>query len=411
MRQFAANGYRVAHDPAKVNGEIVVVNTCGFTGAAQEESIRMILELGEARKRGEIGRLYVMGCLPERFMKEMEAELPEVDRFYGKFNWKDLLKDLGKSYRQELASERILATPAHYAYLKIAEGCNRACSYCSIPLMTGRYQSRSIEEIEREVCLLVRQGVREFQVIAQDLTYYGLDRYKRLCLPELIERISGVRGVEWIRLHYAYPSCFPYDLLRVMRERENVCKYLDIALQHISDRLLRQMRRNISRAETYELLERIREEVPGVHLRTTLMVGHPGETDADFGELVDFVQKIRFERMGAFAYSHEEGTYSYLHYADDVSADVKQERLDALMHIQEGIAAEIHAGKRGKILKTIIDREENEYYVGRTQFDSPEIDPEVLIAKDDDVLVPGSFYDIQIDKTDSFEIYGKAMKS
>ena len=410
MRQFAASGYRVSHDPAKVNGEIVVVNTCGFIGAAQEESVQMILELGEARKRGEIGRLYVMGCLSERFMKEMQEELPEVDRFYGKFNWKDLLKDLGKSYHNDLAPERILTTPAHYAYLKIAEGCDRSCSYCSIPLMTGRYQSRSIEEIEQEVCQLVRQGVKEFQVIAQDLTYYGLDRYKRLSLPELVERISGIRGVEWIRLHYAYPSLFPYELLRVMGERGNVCKYLDIALQHISDPLLRRMRRNISSAETYRLLERIREEVPGIHLRTTLMVGHPGESDEDFGELVDFVQRIRFERMGAFAYSHEEGTYSYLHYTDDVPADVKQERLDALMHIQEGIAAEIHAEKKGQILKTIIDREEQDFYIGRTQYDSPEIDPEVLVSKENK-LQPGRFYDIQIDKTDSFEIYGKAMKS
>jgi ribosomal protein S12 methylthiotransferase len=410
MRQFAANGYRVEHDPAKVNGEIVVVNTCGFIGEAQEESVQMILEMGEAKKKGKIARLYVMGCLPERFAKEMEDELPEVDRFYGKFNWKELLTDLGKSYHNELASERILTTPAHYAYLKIAEGCDRTCSYCSIPLMTGRYQSRSIEEIGQEVCSLTRQGVREFQVIAQDLTYYGSDRYKQQSLPELIRRISDIPGVEWIRLHYAYPSLFPYDLLEVIRERGNVCKYLDIALQHISDTMLQRMRRNITRAGTYQLLERIREEVPGIHLRTTLMVGHPGETEEDFGELVDFVKKIRFERMGAFTYSHEEGTYSYLHYTDDVAADVKQERLDTLMHIQEGISAEINAEKEGKILKVIIDREENDFYIGRTQFDSPEIDPEVLISKEEK-LVPGRFYDIRIDKTDSFEIYGKAMKS
>jgi ribosomal protein S12 methylthiotransferase len=410
MRQFAANGYRVAHDPAKVNGEIVVVNTCGFIGDAQEESIRMILEIGEAKKKGQIGQLYVMGCLSERFVKEMREELPEVDRFYGKFNWKELLTDLGKSYHKDLASERILTTPGHYAYLKIAEGCDRHCSYCSIPLMTGRYQSRSIEEIEQEVRSLTQQGIKEFQVIAQDLTYYGLDRYKRLALPELIERLADLPGVEWMRLHYAYPSLFPFDLLRVIRERPNVCNYLDLALQHISDSLLQRMCRNISQEETYRLLERIREEAPGIHLRTTLMVGHPGETEADFEELVDFVRKIRFERMGAFAYSHEEGTYSHAHYQDDIPAEVKQERLDRIMRIQEEISTEINAQKEGEILKVIIDREEDEYYVGRTEFDSPEVDSEVLVSKEEKLRV-GRFYRVRIDQTTAFDLYGQAMKS
>jgi ribosomal protein S12 methylthiotransferase len=410
MRQFAANGYRIAHDPAKVDGEIVVVNTCGFTGDAQEESIQMILAMGEAKKQGRISQLYVMGCLSERFVKELQAELPEVDRFYGKFNWKELVTDLGKSYHNELASERVLTTPAHYAYLKIAEGCDRNCSYCSIPVMTGPYQSRSIEDIEREVRLLARQGVKEIQVIAQDLTYYGMDRYKRLALPELVARISDVPDVEWIRLHYAYPSLFPFDLLPVMRERPNVCKYLDIALQHISDTMLRRMRRHISREETYSLLERIREEVPGIHLRTTLMVGHPGETEEEFDELVHFVEKIRFERMGAFAYSHEEGAYSYIHYKDDVSAEVKQERLDTLMRIQESLSAEMNAEKEGKILKVIIDREEDEFYIGRTEFDSPEVDQEVLVSKESQ-LIPGRFYAVRIDKTDTFDLYGHAVNS
>jgi ribosomal protein S12 methylthiotransferase len=410
MRQFTANGYRVEHDPAKVNGEIVVVNTCGFMGDAQEESIRMILEIGEAKKQGKIAQLYVMGCLSERFVKEMQAELPEVDRFYGKFNWKELLTDLGKSYHSDLTSERVLTTPAHYAYLKIAEGCDRSCSYCSIPIMTGRYQSRSIEDIAHEVRLLTQQGVKEFQVIAQDLTYYGLDRYKRLALSELIARISDMPGVEWIRLHYAYPSLFPFDLLPVMRERPNVCKYIDIALQHISDTMLKQMRRNITRDETHYLLERIREEVPGIHLRTTLMVGHPGETENDFGELVDFMKKIRFERMGAFAYSHEEGTYAYTHYQDDIPAEVKQERLDTLMRIQERISTEINEEKEGKTLKVIIDREEDEFYIGRTEFDSPEVDNEVLISKEKK-LVPGHFYAVRIDKTAPFDLYGSAIKS
>jgi ribosomal protein S12 methylthiotransferase len=410
MRQFAANGYRVEHDPAKVNGEIVVVNTCGFIGDAQEESIQMILEMGEAKKQGKIAQLYVMGCLSERFVKEMQDELPEVDRFYGKFNWKELLTDLGKSYHSDLASERVLTTPAHYAYLKIAEGCDRSCSYCSIPVMTGRYQSRSIEDIEREVRSLTHQGVKEFQVIAQDLTYYGADRYKRLALPELVERISDLPGVEWIRLHYAYPALFPFDLLRVMRERENVCKYLDIALQHISDTMLKRMRRNITRKETYSLLERIRAEVPGIHLRTTLMAGHPGETEKDFGELVDFMQKMRFERMGAFAYSHEEGTYSYTHYPDDIPAEVKQERLDTLMRIQEEISTEMNEAKEGTVLKVIVDREEEEFYIGRTEFDSPEVDNEVLISKEE-TLLPGRFYPVRIDKTAPFDLYGRTMKS
>ena len=375
MRQFVANGYTVEHDPHKINGEIVVVNTCGFIGDAQEESINMILELGEQKQKGRIGKLFVMGCLSERFLKDLEKELPEVDRFYGKFNWKELISDLGKSYHQELATDRVLTTPRHYAYVKIGEGCNRTCSYCSIPIITGAYQSRPMDEIVDEVRGLVAQGVKEFQMIAQDLTFYGLDRYKRMALPELVERVSDIPGVEWIRLHYGYPSHFPYDLLPVMRERDNVCKYMDIALQHISDPMLRMMRRNITKAETYELLERMRREVPGIHLRTTLMVGHPGETEQDFEELIRFVKDIRFERMGAFAYSHEEGTYAYQHYKDEIPQEVKQDRLDYLMRVQEGISADVNASKVGQTFRVIVDREEEDFYVGRTQYDSPEVDP------------------------------------
>lgn len=408
MRQFVANGYTVEHDPPKINGEIVVVNTCGFIGDAQEESINMILELGEAKKKGKIGELYVMGCLSERFLKDLEKELPEVNRFYGKFNWKELLTDLGKSYHKEIATDRVLTTPKHYAYLKIGEGCNRTCSYCSIPIITGHYQSRPMEELEDEVRLLVKKGVKEFQFIAQDLTFYGLDLYKHFALPELVERISDIPGVEWIRLHYAYPSRFPYDLLRVMRERDNVCKYMDIALQHISDNMLTKMRRNISKEETYALLQRMREEVPGIHLRTTLMVGHPGETEQDFEELVEFVKKMRFERMGAFAYSHEEGTYSFKNYSDEIAPEVKQDRLDYLMRIQEGISAEINAAKTGQVFKVIIDREEDDFYVGRTEFDSPEVDPEILITKEE-VLVPGQFYNVKIEETQAFDLYGKVL--
>lgn len=408
MRQFVANGYTVEHDPHKINGEIVVVNTCGFVGDAQEESINMILELGEQKQKGRIGKLFVMGCLSERFLKDLEKELPEVDRFYGKFNWKELISDLGKSYHQELATERVLTTPRHYAYVKIGEGCNRTCSYCSIPIITGAYQSRPMDEIVDEVRGLVAQGVKEFQMIAQDLTFYGLDRYKRMALPELVERVSDIPGVEWIRLHYGYPSHFPYDLLPVMRERDNVCKYMDIALQHISDPMLKMMRRNITKAETYELLERMRREVPGIHLRTTLMVGHPGETEQDFEELIRFVKDIRFERMGAFAYSHEEGTYAYQHYKDEIPQEVKQDRLDYLMRVQEGISADVNASKVGQTFRVIVDREEEDFYVGRTQYDSPEVDPEILISKDTP-LSPGSFYQVKVIDAQAFDLYGKVL--
>ena len=408
MRQFVANGYTVEHDPHKINGEIVVVNTCGFIGDAQEESINMILELGEQKQKGRIGKLFVMGCLSERFLKDLEKELPEVDRFYGKFNWKELISDLGKSYHQELATERVLTTPRHYAYVKIGEGCNRTCSYCSIPIITGAYQSRPMDDIVDEVRGLVAQGVKEFQMIAQDLTFYGLDRYKRMALPELVERVSDIPGVEWIRLHYGYPSHFPYDLLPVMRERDNVCKYMDIALQHISDPMLKMMRRNITKAETYELLERMRREVPGIHLRTTLMVGHPGETEQDFEELIRFVKDIRFERMGAFAYSHEEGTYAYQHYKDEIPQEVKQDRLDYLMRVQEGISADVNASKVGQTFRVIVDREEEDFYVGRTQYDSPEVDPEILISKDTP-LSPGSFYQVKVIDAQAFDLYGKVL--
>ncbi|MDR0742914.1 MAG: 30S ribosomal protein S12 methylthiotransferase RimO [Tannerella sp.] len=406
MCQLKANGYTVAHDPDKINGEIVVVNTCGFIGAAQEESINMILDLEEAKRQGRIGKLFVMGCLSERFMQDLQHEITGVDRFYGKFNWKSVLEDIGKVYYRDSANDRILSTPSHYAYLKIAEGCNRRCSYCVIPVITGKYKSRPIDEIVSEAELLAGKGVKELQVIAQDLTYYGLDLYGRLALPKLTERLADIPGIEWIRLHYAYPTRFPYDLLRVMHERDNVCNYLDIALQHVSDRVLKYMKRKITRRQTYELIERIREEVPGIHLRTTFMVGHPGETEDDFDELTAFVEEMRFERMGAFAYSHEAGSYSFLHYQDDVPEKIKQRRLDTLMNVQQSIAAEINEAKVGKVMKTIIDRKEGDYYVGRTEFDSPEVDPEVLI-KSEKRLCAGKFYKIRIEKADIFDLYGK----
>ena len=405
MRQFQLNGYTVTHDAKKVNGEFVVVNTCAFIGDAQEESINLILALGEEKNRGRIGKLFVMGCLSERFLKELKTELPFVDRFYGKFNWKELLNDIGKAYHPESSTDRVVTTPGHYAYLKIAEGCNRTCSYCSIPIITGKYRSRPMDEIIDEARLLTRKGVKEIQLIAQDLTYYGLDIYHKTVLPELVERLSDISGIQWIRLHYGYPSKFPHDLLRVIRERENVCKYLDIALQHISDPMLKRMRRRITKQETYELIGRIREEVPGIHLRTTLMVGYPGETDDDYAELMQFAQDVRFERMGAFAYSHEVGTYSYKNHQDDVGEEVKQQRLDTLMRLQQKISTEVQKEKVGKVFKVMLDREED-FYIGRTEYDSPEVDPEVLVSKEQKLQL-GKFYAVRIESSEAFELYGK----
>ena len=407
IRQLEANGYKVTHDSPKPQGEIAIINTCGFIGDAKEESINMILEFCEAKEEGKLKKLYVMGCLSERYLKELEVEIPQVDKFYGKFNWNELLADLGKAYQPEIAIERTLTTPKHYAYLKISEGCDRSCAYCAIPIITGKHTSRPMEEIIEEVKLLVSQGVKEFQVIAQELTYYGVDLYKSQKLPELIEKIAQVPGVEWIRLHYAYPTHFPEDLFRVMRENDNVCKYMDIALQHISDNMLSRMRRNVSKAETYALIEKFRKEVPGIHLRTTLMVGFPGETEEDFEELKEFVQKARFDRMGAFAYSEEEGTFAAQNYEDTIPQEVKQARLDELMAIQQGISAELSQAKIGQELKVMIDRKEGEYYIGRTQFDSPEVDPEVLIKAAGKRLLSGRFYQVLITDADDFDLYGK----
>ena len=407
MRQLEANGYKVTHDSPNPQGEIAVINTCGFIGDAKEESINMILEFCEAKEEGRLNKLYVMGCLSERYLKELEVEIPQVDKFYGKFNWNELLADLGKEYNDEIAIERTLTTPKHYAYLKISEGCDRSCAYCAIPIITGKHTSRPMEEIIKEVELLVSQGVKEFQIIAQELTYYGVDLYKSQKLPELIEKIAQVPGVEWIRLHYAYPTHFPEDLFRVMRENDNVCKYMDIALQHISDNMLTRMRRNVSKSETYDLIEKFRREVPGIHLRTTLMVGFPGETEEDFEELKEFVQKARFDRMGAFAYSEEEGTYAAEKYEDSIPQEVKQARLDELMALQQEISADLSQAKIGQTFKVIIDRKEGEYYIGRTQFDSPEVDPEVLIKADGKRLFSGRFYQVRITNADDFDLFGE----
>ncbi|MBE6282838.1 MAG: 30S ribosomal protein S12 methylthiotransferase RimO [Mediterranea massiliensis] len=409
MRQLEAAGYNVTHDSPNPQGEIAVINTCGFIGDAKEESINMILQFAQAKEEGQLEKLYVMGCLSERYLSELQIEIPQVDKYYGKFNWPELLDELGKNYRQELHDERHQTTPNHYAYLKISEGCDRSCSYCAIPIITGKHVSRPIEEIIAEVKYLVSKGVKEFQIIAQELTYYGIDLYKTQKIAELIEQISDVPGVEWIRLHYAYPAHFPMELMRVMRERKNVCKYMDIALQHISDNMLKQMRRNVTKEETYRLIENFRKEVPGIHLRTTLMVGHPGETEADFEELKEFVKRAKFDRMGAFAYSEEEGTYSANNYSDEIPDEVKQERLSELMAIQEEISAELGRAKIGKQFKVIIDRKEGNYYIGRTEFDSPEVDPEVLIAEGDNELKIGEFYQVSITNSDDFDLFGEVI--
>lgn len=409
IRQLEANGYTVTHDSENPQGEIAIINTCGFIGDAKEESVNVILQFAARKKKKKLNKLIVMGCLSQRYMDELTAEIPEVDKFYGKFDFQAIVKDFGKVYRQDLQLERTLTTPKHYAYVKISEGCNRTCSYCAIPIITGKHTSRPIEDIEEEVRKLVAEGVKEFQLIAQDLTFYGLDTYKEMKIAELTARLADIPGVEWLRLHYAYPAHFPYDLLPVMREKKNVCKYLDIALQHISDNMLQKMRRNITKAETITLLKRIREEVPGIHLRTTLMVGHPGETEADFEELKQFVQEMRFERMGAFTYSDEEDTYSNKHYSDDILPEVKQERLDELMALQQTISAEYNQLKIGKTLRVIVDREDEGYFIGRSEYDSPEVDPEVLISKENTAISIGQFYQVEIVGAEEFDLYGKVI--
>ena len=402
MGLMEANGYQCTHDSDNPQGDIVVVNTCGFIADAKEESINTILEYAQAKTEGRIRKLFVMGCLSERYLADLEQEIPEVDGWYGKFNYRQLLKDLENE--QFIESHRHITTPPHYAYLKISEGCDRHCAYCAIPLITGHHQSRPMQEILSEVRWLVSQGVKEFNVIAQELTYYGVDLDGRQQIAELVERMADIPGVEWIRLHYAYPAHFPWDLLRVMREKPNVCRYLDIALQHISDNMLSAMKRHVTKQETYELVERLRREVPGIHLRTTLMVGFPGETRQDFDELVEFTRWARFERMGAFAYSEEEGTYSAQHYTDDVPEEVKQQRLDKLMRIQQHISAEVEAAKVGSIMRVVIDRREGDYFVGRTEYCSPEVDPEVLIPAQEALQV-GCFYEVLITDAEDFDLY------
>lgn len=416
ISMFREHGIQVHHNPERTHGDVAVINTCGFIGSAKEESINEIIELCNLKTDGELNKVFVMGCLSERYMDELREEIPEVDKFYGKFNWNELLHDLLEEWGTPNAVPnacglRVTTTPSHYAYVKISEGCNRKCAYCAIPIITGPHKSRPMEEILDEVRDLVKQGVKEFQVIAQELTFYGVDLYHEQRLPELVEKMAEIPGVEWIRLHYAYPTHFPMDLLRVMREHSNVCNYLDIALQHISDSVLERMQRHITKQQTIDLIETMRREVPGITIRTTLMVGFPGETEADFKELMDFTRKARFDRMGAFAYSEEEGTYAAEHYEDDVPENVKERRLDQLMALQQDIATELSEDKVGKTFRVIIDRKEGDYFIGRTEADSPDVDCEVLIASNDDVAIEiGNFYNVTIDNCEEFDLYGSISK-
>ena len=407
LRMLSDAGFEAYHQTDEPT-DIVVVNTCGFIGDAKEESVNTILEFAGAKERGELRELYVMGCLSERYRKELPAEIPEVDRWYGKYDWTGLVDDLRKSNHTERPYERTVTTPSHHAYVKISEGCNRFCAFCAIPLITGRHHSRPIEEIEQEVKSLVERGVREFNIIAQDLSSYGRDLYGKLSLAPLVERLAGIEGVDRIRLHYAYPAEFPYDTLPVMARHKNVCNYLDIALQHISDNMLTAMRRHITAEETRRLLAEIRKAVPGIHIRTTLMVGFPGETEEDFLQLMDFVREQRFERMGAFAYSEEEGTYAALNLPDTVPLEVKEDRLNRLMALQEDISMELQQEKTGKTFDVIIDSEEEDYYIGRTEYDSPEVDPEVLVKKTLPLQV-GGIYPVKITRALPFELIGEAL--
>ncbi len=406
MRQLQECGYEVTHDCEDPCGEIAVINTCGFIGDAKQESINMILEFCQRKDEGDLKKLYVMGCLSERYLTELREEIAQVDKFYGKFNWTELVADLKHEYDEKIAQERVLTTPSHYAYLKISEGCNRHCAYCAIPIITGAHKSRPIEEILDEVRYLVSKGVKEFQIIAQELTYYGVDLYKKQKIAELVERISDIEGVEWIRLHYAYPASFPYDLLRVMRERKNVCKYLDIALQHVSTKVLKKMQRHVTKEDTYALVERMRQEVPGICLRTTMMVGFPGEGEKEFEELMDFVKWAKFDRLGAFAYCEEDGTYAAENYRDSVSKKKKQERLDRLMEVQQRISTKLNDAKVGGLFRTVIDRIEGDYYIGRTEFDSPDVDTEVLVNVNDGELKIGEFYNVRITDATEFDLMG-----
>lgn len=408
LKQLSKAGYHTETDVDRSDADIVVVNTCGFIGDAKEESVNTILEQVGLKKEGVVKQIYVMGCLSQRYGDELKAEIPEVDAFFGKFDWKGILEKLGNHYNESIRNQRTLTTPSHYAYVKISEGCNRTCSYCAIPIMTGKHQSRDFDEILEECRELAKKGVKELLVVAQDLTYYGIDKYGKNRLAELADALADIPGIEWIKLHYAYPAGFPEELLPVMRKRENICKYLDIALQHCSDRMLNTMRRGVTKKQITELIRKIRSEVPGIFIRTTLMTGHPGETAEDFEELCEFVREMKFERLGVFPYSHEEDTYCDLNYSDDVPEEVKKQRAETIMELQSAVSAEVNRKLIGKIFKVLIDRKEEGYYIGRTEHDSPEVDPEVLIEeRSDNTLNIGEFYNIEITGGDEYDLYGE----
>lgn len=403
--QLKANSFNVAHESQDDDANIVVINTCGFIDNAKEESINTIIRWAEAKQAGEIDKLFVTGCLSQRYKPELEKEIPEVDQYFGTTHLPQLLKTIGADYKHELIGERLLTTPSHYAYLKISEGCDRPCSFCAIPIMRGKHLSKSFEQIETEVRSLVKNGTKELLIIAQDSTFYGLDLYGDRKLPELLKRISDVPGADWIRLHYAYPSQFPLEALDVIRERENICKYIDIPLQHVSDSMLKIMRRGITEKRTRDLVTTIREKVPGIALRTSLIVGHPGETEQDFNDLCRFVEDNRFDRLGVFTYSHEDGTHSG-NMGDDVPQEVKEERAAIIMEIQQGISSEINKEKVGKTFKVLFDRKEGDYFIGRTEADSPEVDNEVLVKADKQYARVGDFANVKIDSAEDFDLYG-----
>ncbi|MBD9180624.1 MAG: 30S ribosomal protein S12 methylthiotransferase RimO [Odoribacter splanchnicus] len=408
LKQLGKAGYLTETDVENSDAEIVVVNTCGFIGDAKEESVNTILEQVELKQGGVVKQIYVMGCLSQRYGDELKVEIPEVDAFFGKFDWKGILEKLGKHYNESVRNQRILTTPSHYAYVKISEGCNRTCSYCAIPIMTGKHKSREFDEILDECRELVKKGVKELLIVAQDLTYYGIDLYGKNKLAELVDALADIPGVEWIKLHYAYPAGFPEELLPVMRNRKNICKYLDIALQHCSDRMLNVMRRGVTKKQITELIRKIRREVPGIFIRTTLMTGHPGETEEDFEELCEFVKEMKFERLGVFPYSHEEDTYCDKHYSDDIPEEVKKQRAEIIMELQSAVSEEVNRECIGKTFKVLIDRKEEGYYIGRTEYDSPEVDPEVLIEEQGDKLLKiGEFYNVEITGADEYDLYGK----
>lgn len=408
MKQLASSGYSIAHN-SNQKSDVVIINTCGFINDAKQESIETILQFEELKKQKKIEKLIVFGCLSERYKNELQTEIPDVDQYFGVYNLKELIESVGGKYKEELVGERLLSTPKHYAYLKISEGCDRKCSFCAIPIIKGKHQSKPIDTLVNEAKLLIKNGAKEIILIAQDLSYYGYDLYKTSKLLELIDQISDIKGLKWLRLHYAYPALFPKEVLNLMNSKSKICKYIDLPVQHINDKILKMMRRGHTRNDTLELIHYFRKTVPEIALRTTIMVGHPGETDQDFNELIEFVKDAKFDRLGVFTYSDEENTYSAMHYNDDIPFSIKQSRMNDLMEIQQEISNQLNQNKIGKLFKVLVDRKEGDSYIGRTEFDSPEVDNEVIIKSSNKKLRPGSFYLTKITHADDFDLFGKVV--